>query len=67
MRVKKRNFIKHENFLSQIKMAKGSILFGNIENKKNKFECFKNPVFQKDVGIDNILVSSKISFGKRKI
>ena len=34
MRVKKRNFIKHKNLLSQIKMAKGSISFGNIENKK---------------------------------
>ena len=43
-------------------MGKEILTFGDIEIEKNKFYCHKTPTFLKDVDIENILVSSKISF-----
>ena len=40
--------------------------FGDIENKKKFFYCYQTPIFLKDVGIEKVLVSYKISFGQKK-
>ena len=37
------------------------ITFGSIKIEKQKFYCYKSPIFKKDVNTDNILVSNKIS------
>ena len=39
--------------------------FDNIEIEKNKFQCHKTPIFLRDVDIEIVLVSNKISFGKK--
>ena len=36
-------------------------MFSDIEIEKWKFECYKNPIFWKDIDIDNILICNKIS------
>ena len=46
-------------------MAKETIMVGNIETEKQNFLCYKSPIFLEDVDIDNVLVSDKISSGKR--
>ena len=46
-------------------MAKETIMFGNIETEKQNFLCYKSPIFLEDVDIDNVVVSDKISSGKR--
>ena len=48
-------------------MSKEILMFGNIEIEKNKFYCNKAPVFLKDVDIEKLLVSKKISFGEKKL
>ena len=40
-------------------------MVGNIETEKQNFLCYKSPIFLEDVDIDNVLVSDKISSGKR--
>ena len=40
---------------------------GDIENEKNKFYRNKTPIFLKDVYIEKVLVSKKISFGKKTV
>ena len=37
----------------------------NIEIEKNKFYRYKTPIFLKDVDIEKVLVSNKISFGEK--
>ena len=44
-------------------MGKEIIRFGDIEIKRLNFHCNKNTIFQKDVDIDSILISNKISSG----
>ena len=39
--------------------------FSNIEIEKNKFYCHKSPVFKKDVDIEKVLVSNKISSAEK--
>ena len=39
--------------------------FSNIEIEKNKFYCHKSPVFKKDVDIEKVLVSNKISSSEK--
>ena len=39
--------------------------FDNIEIEKNKFQCHKTPILLRDVDIEIVLVSNKISFDKR--
>ena len=60
------NFIKHKNSLSYIKIGKEILTFGNIEIEKNKFYRHKTPVPLRDVDIQKVLVSNKISFGEKK-
>ena len=46
-------------------MNKEILTFGNIEIEKNKFYRHKTPIFLKDVGIEKVLVSNKISFSEK--
>ena len=48
-------------------MGKEVLTFGNIEiEKKNFFYRHKTPVFLVDADAEKVLVSNKISFGKKK-
>ena len=42
-------------------MGKEILTFGDIEIEKNEFYCHESPIFLKDVDIEKVLVSSKIS------
>ena len=46
-------------------MGKEVLIFGDIEIGKNKFYSCKSPIFLKDVDIEKLLVSKKISFGEK--
>ena len=46
-------------------MGKEILMFGDIEIEKNKFYRNKTPIFLKDVNIEKVLVSNKISFGEK--
>ena len=46
-------------------MGKEILTFGDIEIEKNKFYCYKSPIFLKDVDIEKVLVSNKISSGEK--
>ena len=46
-------------------MSKEILTFGNIEIEKNKFYHDKAPAFLGDPDIEKVLVSNKISFGKK--
>ena len=48
-----------------IKMKKTTIKFGDIEIKKQKFYRYKRPISIKDIDIDKIVASNKVSFGKK--
>ena len=39
--------------------------FGDIETEKHKFHNHKNPILIDEVYIDKILISNKISFGRK--
>ena len=41
-------------------------MFGKMEIEKKKFYRHKTPIFKKDVEIERILVSNKMSFGEKK-
>ena len=47
-------------------MGKKMLMLGNIETEKNKFYCNKTPISLKDVNIEKVIVSNKISFGEKK-
>ena len=59
------NIIKHKNLLAHIKMGKEILTFGNFEIEKNKFYLSKILIFLKDVNIEKVLASNKISSGKK--
>ena len=41
-------------------------MFGDIEIEKNKFYRYKSPIFEKkDVDIEKVLISKKVSFGEK--
>ena len=42
-------------------------MLGNIDIEKHKFYCYKSSIFLKYVYIDNVLVSNKVSSGKKTI
>ena len=42
-------------------------MFGDIEIEKNNFYRNKTPIFLKDVDIEKVLVSNKISFGEKNL
>ena len=46
-------------------MGKEILMFGDIEIEKNKFYQNKTPNFLKDVDIEKVLVSNKISFSDK--
>ena len=46
-------------------MGKEILTFGDIEIEKNKFYRHKSAIFLKDVDIDKVLVSNKISFAEK--
>ena len=48
-----------------IKIKKRTIQFGDIEIKKQKFYRYKRPISIKDIDIDKIVASNKVSFGKK--
>ena len=48
-------------------MGRKILTFGDIETKKNKFYHNKTPTHLKAVDIEKVLVSNKISFGKKTI
>ena len=50
-----------------MKTGKEILRFGYIGIQKNKFYRNKTPIYKKDGGIEEVLVSDKISFGKRTI
>ena len=59
--------MKHKTLLSHVKMGKEIITFCDIENEKQKFYRHKSPMFLEDLDIENVLVSNKISSGKKAI
>ena len=48
-------------------MVKTIIKFGGIEIEKQKFHQYKRPILIKIIDINKIVVSDKVSFGKKKI
>ena len=48
-----------------MKMGKTIIKFGNTEIEKQKFHQHKKPASMKKINIDKIVVSNKVSFGKK--
>ena len=48
---------------SHIKTGTENLRFGNFEIEKHKFYRYKTPIFLKDVDIEKVLVSNKISSG----
>ena len=58
---------KKKNLLSHMKMSKEILTFGDIEIEKSKFYRHKTPIFLKDVDIEKVLVSNKISFGELQV
>ena len=46
-------------------MEKTIIKFGDIEIKKQKFHQHKGPISMKDIDINKIVASNKVSFGKK--
>ena len=47
-------------------MEKEIIRFGNIDIEKQKFDHYKS-YFLEDIDIDNVLVSNKISSGRKTV
>ena len=46
-------------------MNKEIVAFGENEIEKRIFHRHKNPIFKKDVDIDNMLITNKISSGEK--
>ena len=46
-------------------MGKEILTFGDTEIEKNKFYCYRSPIFLKDVDIEKVLVSNKIFVGEK--
>ena len=46
-------------------MGKEILSFGDIEHQKNKFYYYKSPVPLRDIDIEKVLVSNKISSGEK--
>ena len=55
------------NLFSCIKMNEEILKSGNIEIQKNKFYHYKTPIIFEDLDIEKVLVSNKISSGKKKL
>ena len=46
-------------------MGKEVLMSGETEIGENKFYCNKNPIYLKNVDIEKVIVSDKISCGER--
>ena len=64
---KKWNIIKQRNSLFHIKTGEEILTFGDFEIEKKKCYRNKTPIFLKDVDIEKVLVSNKISFGEKNL
>ena len=53
------------NLLSDIKIGKEIVMFGNVGIEKQKFHRHKRPILIVDVNILKTIVSKKVSFGKK--
>ena len=49
-----------------MKISKEILTFGDTEIEKNKFYRYKSPIFLKDVDIEKVLASNKITFDKKR-
>ena len=56
---------KITNFETIYKMVKTIIKFGDIEIEKQKFHPNRSPFLIKNIDINKIVVSNKVSFGKK--
>ena len=56
---------KVKNLLSCIKMGTEILTFGDIEIEKKIFYRYKSPVTLRDIDIEKVLVSNKISFSEK--
>ena len=61
------NIIKKSKVKKKQKQKKTIIKFDDIEIEKQKFHQHKKPILIKNVGIKKIVVSNKVSFGKKSI
>ena len=59
------NIIKKSKLKKKKKTKKTIIKFDDIEIEKQKFHQHKKPILIKNVGIKKIVVSNKVSFGKK--
>ena len=59
------NIIKKSKVKKKQKQKKTIIKFDDIEIEKQKFHQHKKPILIKNVGIKKIVVSNKVSFGKK--
>ena len=62
--ISKKNINFFESIYKNVK-KKTTVKFGDIEIKKQKFHQHKRPTSIKNIDINKILVSSKVSFSKR--
>ena len=64
----KRTLTKNYEYLQtlgkQYCYCKAGLAFGDIEIEKNNFYCKKALTFLKDVDLEKVLVSNKITFGE---
>ena len=61
------NIIKKSKVKKKKQQKKTIIKFDDIEIEKQKFHQHKKPILIKNVGIKKIVVSNKVSFGKKSI
>ena len=57
--------MKYKIILQHMKMDQEILMFGNTEIEKNKFYCRESPIFYNNVDTEKLLVSNKISSGKK--
>ena len=62
-RPRKVEHYKTKDLFSYIKLGKEMLTFGNVEIEKDEFYHHKGPVLLKNVDIEKVLVSNKVSFG----
>ena len=60
------DYYKTQKLITTYKDGKRNIRFGNIDIEKQKFDHYKS-YFLEDIDIDNVLVSNKISSGKKTV
>ena len=65
IKVKNYEFGKYKFLRAHVKMEK-VIKFGDTEIHKQVFHQHKEPISIKNVDIDKVVVSNKVSFGKKE-